>query len=169
MQIHERTLARQTFLSGLTPGHIAQIAACASEAQVRAGEFIFREGEMATRFYIITRGRVGLEIHVPGRGAVAIATIHDGDAVGWSWLFPPYRWHFDARALEAIDAIAFDAPRLRAACEANHDLGYELMKRFAQTIVQRLQATRVQLMDVYGVQPGFGHGGPHTEGARRGE
>ena len=85
-----------------------------------------------------------------GRGPVVIETLHDGDVVGWSWLFPPYRWQFDARALEPSRAIAFDGACLRGKCEADHELGYELMRRFAGSIIERLQATRLRLLDVYG-------------------
>ena len=74
-----------------------------------------------------------------------------GEVFGWSWLFPPYRWHFDVQALDLTRALVFDGQCLRAKCEADHDLGYALMQRFAQVIVQRLQATRLQLLDLYGV------------------
>ena len=88
----------------------------------------------------------------PQRGAIAIDTVGEGDVLGWSWLIPPYHWHFDARAVEPTRAIALDGRCLRGKCDADHELGYELMKRFAQVIEQRLEATRWQLLDVYGVR-----------------
>ncbi|HZS88069.1 MAG TPA: cyclic nucleotide-binding domain-containing protein [Chloroflexota bacterium] len=169
MRTHEHEVAEQAFLRGLSARHLAQIAEYVSDVRFPAGEFVFREGEEAGLFYIITRGRIALEIYGPGRGPIPIATLHEGDALGWSWLFPPYRWHFDARTLEASAALAFDAPRLRALCDADHDLGYDLMQRFAQTITQRLQATRMQLLDVYGDHTGSRSRQLRNGGVRHGD
>jgi CRP-like cAMP-binding protein len=154
MALRDLHLAEHPFLKDLTAQQIQDVAGCAVDARFEAGTFIFHAGESATRFYIITHGAVALEIFVPGRGAMTIVTLHAGEALGWSWLFPPYHWHFDARALEPTTAIAFDAPCLRALCDADHDLGFRLMTRIAHTIGERLQATRLQLLDVYGVHPG---------------
>jgi CRP-like cAMP-binding protein len=93
-----------------------------------------------------------VELFAPQRGAVAIDTYGEGDVLGWSWLIPPYHWRFDARAIEPTRAISLDARCMRTKCENDHDLGYELMKRFARIIEQRLDATRWQLLDVYGVR-----------------
>jgi CRP/FNR family transcriptional regulator, cyclic AMP receptor protein len=89
---------------------------------------------------------------VPGRGPITVETIGPGEILGWSWLFPPYRWHFDGRAVEGTRAIAFDAKCLRLKCEEDHDLGYELVKQFAHVMMERLQATRLRMLDVYGTQ-----------------
>jgi CRP/FNR family transcriptional regulator, cyclic AMP receptor protein len=99
---------------------------------------------------VIRHGAVGLDIHVPAREPVTIETLHGGDLLGWSWLFPPYKWSFDGRAVEDTSAISLDGACLRGKCDDDHELGYELMKRFAQVIVERLQATRLRLLDVYG-------------------
>ncbi len=152
MSTHEATLKDVAFFRDLSPRQIAELGAAATKVAFRTGEFVFREGDEATRFYIVTSGSISLEIFVPAKGAVTVATIHEGDALGWSWLFPPYRWHFDARALRPTTAIAFDAPCLRSLCDADHTLGYALVTRFAHTIAQRLQATRLQLLDTYGLQ-----------------
>jgi len=93
---------------------------------------------------------VALEIHVPGRDPVTFQTVGEGEIVGVSWLVPPYRWSYDARAIAPVRAIRLDANCLRAKCEADHDLGYEMMKRFAPVLIERLHATRLQLLDVYG-------------------
>jgi CRP-like cAMP-binding protein len=169
MHTLEHEVAEQEFLRGLSTRHLTQIAECASNVRFPAGDYVFREGEDAGRFYIVTHGRIALEIYGPGRGPIPIATLHAGDALGWSWLFPPYLWHFDARALEACAALAFDAPRLRALCEADRDLGYDLMQRVAQTIAHRLQATRLQLLDVYGDHPGAPGRQARGGGARHGD
>jgi CRP-like cAMP-binding protein len=105
----------------------------------------------ANQFYLLRHGKVALQISVPERGSVTIETMEAGEVCGWSWLLPPYRWHFDVQALDLTRALVFDGQCLRTKCEADHDLGYALMQRFAQVIVQRLQATRLQLLDLYGV------------------
>ncbi|MDP3063773.1 MAG: cyclic nucleotide-binding domain-containing protein [Chloroflexota bacterium] len=150
MQTLEPILAAHPFLKDLAPRHLAVLVGCASNVRFDAGQFLFHEGEEANHFYIVRRGRVALEIAAPGRAPIVIQTIGEGEVLGWSWLLPPYRWHFDARAVELTRAIALDGGCLRTRCEEDHDLGYELLKRFAAVVVDRLQATRLQLMDVYG-------------------
>lgn len=151
METLERILAEHPFFAGLDARHIQLIVGCATNVRFDAGQFIFREGEEANEFYVIRHGKVALEIFVPGRGPVTIQTLGEGEILGWSWLIPPYHWHFNARAVELTRAIALDGKCLRAKCEDDHDLGYELLKRFAHIVEQRLQATRLQLLDVYGV------------------
>jgi CRP-like cAMP-binding protein len=133
----------------LEPQHIDLIVGCASNARFNPGEFIFRAGQPANAFYVIRRGRVSIETFTPHRGAIAIETVSDGDVLGWSWLIPPYTWHFDARALNLTRAIAFDAQCLRNKCEGDAKLGYELLKRFANIMGMRLEAARLQLLDLY--------------------
>jgi CRP-like cAMP-binding protein len=101
-------------------------------------------------FYAVRSGAVGLELASPTQSPLVIETLHEGDVLGWSWLFPPYRVRYDARAIGEVHAIAFDGACLRGKCDDDHDLGYELMRRFAQVITERLQATRIRLLDVYG-------------------
>jgi CRP/FNR family cyclic AMP-dependent transcriptional regulator len=137
-------------LSGLAPADLELVAGCATNVRFEAGAYLFREGDAADTFYAIRHGAAAIEIHVPAHEPVVVETLHDGDLLGWSWLFAPYRWSFDARAVEAIGAIAFDGACLRGKCEADHDLGYQLMRRMAQVIIERLQATRLRLLDVYG-------------------
>jgi CRP-like cAMP-binding protein len=150
MQTLEPLLAAHPFFKDLQPRHLQLLVGCASNVRFTAGQFIFREGEEAHHFYLIRHGNVTLEIFVPGRGPLTIQTLGENDVLGWSWLFPPYRWMFDARALTLTRAIALDGQCLRGKCEDDHDLGYELVKRFAQVMMERLQATRLQLLDVYG-------------------
>lgn len=146
----ETLLAKHTFAGGMEPHHLSFIAGCGSNVRFDAGQYIYREGQPADNFYLIRHGKVSLEIFVPGRGALVIETIAEGDLLGWSWCFPPYRRYWDARALEVTRAICLDGACIRAKCEEDHDLGYEVQKRFAQVIVQRLQATRLRLTDMYG-------------------
>lgn len=151
MNTLEPILAEHPFFRGLEPRYLSIVAGCASNARFAAGEFIAREGQEADRFFLVRAGRVALEIFVPNKGAVTVQTLEEGDILGWSWLIPPYRWRFDARAAELTRAIALDGKCLRTKCEQDHDLGYELLKRFADIVGQRLESTRLQLLDLYGV------------------
>jgi CRP-like cAMP-binding protein len=151
MHTLEPSLARHPFFKDLAPRYLQLVVCCATNVRFKAGALLFREGEEANQFYLIRHGKVALQVCSPQSGPLTIETIAAGEVLGWSWLFPPYRWHFDAQALELVRAIAFDGQCLRARCEEDHDLGYDLMQRFAQVMVQRLQATRLQLLDLYGV------------------
>jgi CRP/FNR family transcriptional regulator, cyclic AMP receptor protein len=150
METLERILAEHPFFRGLETPHLQLVVGCASNVRFNAGEFILREGEEANEFYLIRHGKVALEVFVPSRGPLTIQTIREGEVLGFSWLIPPYRWRFDAQALELTRAIALDGKCLRTKCEEDHDLGYEFLKRFAHIIEQRLQSTRLQLLDLYG-------------------
>ena len=150
MESLERVLRDHPFTNGLTSDQLSLLTGCASNVVFKAGQFLFHEGDNADLFYFIREGKVVIETHVPHKGAIAIQTREAGEVTGWSWMIPPFKWHFDARALELTRAIALDGKCLRGKCEKDHDLGYELMKRFSVLIAQRLDATRMQLLDVYG-------------------
>ena len=135
---------------GLTNAKRALIAGCAGNVRFLEGGTLFREGDPANTFLLIRHGSIAIETFVPARGSITIETIEPGEVVGWSWLFPPYRWHFDARALSTVRATAFDGACLRGKCDEDPELGYELMSRFAQVLMERLQWTRLRLLDVYG-------------------
>ncbi len=150
MKTLDELVAQSPVFAGLKPAHLELIAGCGTNTVFAAGEYIFREGDPAETFYLVRHGRVLLETFVPGRGALTIQTIDEGDVLGWSWLFPPFRWHYDARALDTVRAVAFDGACLRGKCDVDHELGYALLLRFSPVMLERLQATRLQLMDVYG-------------------
>jgi CRP/FNR family cyclic AMP-dependent transcriptional regulator len=128
----------------------ALVAGCAHNEAFSAGERLLVEGDEADTFYLLRRGRIALEVHAPGRGSLVIETLQPGAAVGWSWLFPPYRWHSDARALEPVGVIAVDARCLRAKADADPAFGYVLMQRLSEVMLDRLQATQLRLLDLYG-------------------
>ena len=128
----------------------ALTAGCSRNVRLAAGELVLREGEPADTFYLVRSGRVAIEIAAPGRTPMVIRTVGEGGLVGWSWLIPPYRWHFDARATEDTAAVAVDGACLRRKCDDDHSLGYRLMSRVAQLAVDHMQAARLQLLDLYG-------------------
>lgn len=137
-------------LAGLDPRLLDLIAGCGRTARFAAGELLFRAGGPADDFFLIRHGAIALELPVPQREPVTIETLHDGELLGWSWLFEPHRWMFDAHAAQDTSVVGFDGACLRGKCETDHELGYQLMRRFAAVLVDRLQATRLQLLDVYG-------------------
>ena len=139
----EELLVESRLFADLREEHLATIAGCATTAHFDA----------ANTFYVLRSGTFARETHVPGQGPARLMTLHDEDVLGWSWLFPPDRWHLDARALQPVRALAFDGACLRQKSVDDHELGYEVMRRFAEVIVSRLQATRMQLLDVYHQQP----------------
>jgi CRP-like cAMP-binding protein len=150
METLEPVLAEHPFLQGIEEKHLQLLVGCASNARFDPGQFLFREGEEANQFFIIRHGRVAIEIYTAERGPITVQTLGEGEVLGWSWLIPPYQWHFDARAVELTRALALDGKCLRTKCEDDHHLGYELLKRFTHIIEQRMQATILQLLDVYG-------------------
>ena len=149
MRTLEQTIADHPFWKGFHPNYFHLLKACASEMRFGVQQQIFQEESDADHFYLIRAGRVALETFVPGTGVITIQTIGTGEALGWSWLFPPYRWHFSARSIDETDVVAFDAQALREKTEENHDFGYDIAMRIAQIMLQRLQATRMQLLDFY--------------------
>ena len=152
MQTLESILAKQPFFDGLNERFVAIIAGCASNAIYNDSEHLFREGEEATQFFIIRHGRVAIETSTPGNGAMIIETHTEGDVVGWSWLFSPYQWHFDGRAVGLTRVTALDGTCLRGKCEEDPVLGYEFMKRFSNKMMQSLDLARFQLLDIYGTR-----------------
>jgi CRP/FNR family transcriptional regulator, cyclic AMP receptor protein len=147
MKIDATTLEAQPFFRGMTERQLELLAKESMPAEFKAGEWIFNEGGVANRFYIVLGGRVELESSVMEGEAVHIQTLGKGDVLGWSWLFPPYYWHFDARAVTPVKAIFFYATRLRELCDENHDFGYALMTRVSEIVIKRLQAARRELTE----------------------
>jgi CRP-like cAMP-binding protein len=143
MQINATFLGVQPFFKGMPLELLEMLATEAMPVEFKAGELIFKEGAVANRLYLILSGKVVLESSTDSEHEpVTIGTIDPGGLLGWSWLFPPYYWVFDARAAAPVKAIFFYGTRLREQCEINHELGYELMKRVSSVVIERLQATR---------------------------
>lgn len=141
-------LAASPFLNRLDPRHLRTMAECAMQTSFKGGEAIFFEGDVANRFYLVLEGTVALESRSRERDPIRIQTVGAGDVLGWSWLFPPYLWHFDAHAIDPVKVVFIYGSRLREHCEDDHDFGYELVKRMAEVMMRRLQATRWQLFEI---------------------
>ena len=146
----DRIIREHAFFKDLAEPYIQLITGCCRNVHFNAGQYLYRHGESADEFFLIRQGRVALEISAPGRSAVTFQTLREGEIVGLSWLLPPYHWAYDARAVEPVRAVGVDAKCLRGKCDTDHDFGYQMMMRFVPVLVERLQATRMQLLDVYG-------------------
>lgn len=142
-------VAAHPFLKGFSASTLTTLTDAAMLKEFEADEMIFREGDIANRFYLIRDGRVAVEAPEQRRNPVLIQTVNSGEVLGWSWLFPPYYWHFSARAMEPTRAIFFYGTRLREQCEQDTALGYELMRRMTEVVVHRLQSTRKQLLALH--------------------
>jgi CRP/FNR family transcriptional regulator, cyclic AMP receptor protein len=145
----EPILAKHPFFQDLDPQHLKLMVGCAANVLFQPGQVIFRANDEADRFYLIRRGKVALELAAPPRGTITILTLEEGEILGWSWLIPPYRARFNARAIEETLAIGMDGRCLRQKCAADHNLGYELLSRVAPILVERLDAACIQLLDLY--------------------
>lgn len=141
-------VALHPFLAGMNREQLALLTDCAIPVQFKKGQIIFREGEMANRFYLIESGRIILESNDEHSNGVVIDTIGAGDLLGWSWMFPPYTWRFTARAIEPSSAIFLYGTILREYCERDHLLGYELFKRMAPIMIKRMQSAREKIVSL---------------------
>jgi CRP-like cAMP-binding protein len=149
-------LGEHPLFAGLGADMRALLAGCARNVHFPADGCLFRTGEPADSCYLLRSGRVALELVGAGGRRVVVDTVDAGGVVGLSWLVPPYRWYLDARAVEPTSAIALDAACLRAKCDDDPRTGYLLLQRVAHAMYERMQSSRVRMLDVYGAAP---HGG----------
>lgn len=152
-------LAGHAFLRGMADGHLAVLARDCWVVPVRQGHRIFAEGDTARRFWLIRSGHVALDVHAPGDRQLIVETLGQGDLLGLSWLVPPYQWQFSATAVQDTMTFEFNADAVRAACEADAGLGYQLLQRVMSAASSRLQATRIRMLDLY-AGPSPVRGGP---------
>lgn len=145
-----KIIAAHDLFKGFDQPFLELVTGCAKNVRFESGQYLFHEGDQADQIYLVRTGRVGMAISAPGRGSMVFQSAGPGDAIGLSWLVPPYRWNYDGRASEQTRAISIDAACLRRKCDSDHDLGYAVMQRFMPIVVERLHATRLQLLDVYG-------------------
>jgi len=150
MESLEPVLTAHPFFQGLAPRHLKPLVACASQVRFAAGEFLCRENEEAKQFYLIYHGKVAVEIFRARGGPVTIQTLSEGEVLGWLWFLKPYHWHLDARAVEFTRAISLEVKCLLDQCDQDHELGYELMRRYAHNLAVQFRVTKLQLLDIYG-------------------
>jgi CRP-like cAMP-binding protein len=145
----ERSLREHAFVAGMTDAHIEFLAGCTKNVRFAPGDYLVREGEPADTLLLLRTGLIQLESYAPGRGSAGIETLGSGEVIGWATLFPPHRWHLDARALEPVLAFGVDGQCLRAKIEADHDFGYFVMRTLLFIVHRRLERARLQQLDVY--------------------
>jgi len=143
----EGFLKPHPFLEGCSPEFLNHLAEFATEATFEKGEVVFSESAYADRFYLICEGKICLECGSNGEPGVTIQTLGPGDMLGWSWLYPPFEWHFSARAAEPCKVVVLNAASLLIRAEEDPVFGYELMKRVSKQLIQRLQTTRTRLVE----------------------
>lgn len=143
-------LSTHLVFKDLKPAYINFLAENVSEDTFKSNSFIFKTGEPAEEFYLIDTGKVALEVYIPPQGPVNIMTLNCHDILGWSWLFPPYKWHFEARAISDVTLFTFDGIKIRQECRKDHEFGFNFTICFSQILMQRLAATRLQLLDIFG-------------------
>jgi CRP/FNR family transcriptional regulator, cyclic AMP receptor protein len=143
-----RLLAEHPFFHDMQPDIREIVVGCCANAHYRPGEYMFKEGTRADHFFLIRQGSVAVEVHAPGREGVVVETIGEGDIIGWSWLVPPYVWTFDARANEQVRAVTIDGACLRRKIADNHELGYEMYKRFIPIMGRRIAEARLRIVEL---------------------
>ena len=151
MKSLESILAKHPFFENLNETYMSMVTGCASNARFNSGEFIYRHDEEANNFYIIREGKVALEVDPPGKSPVTVQTVSDGEVLGWAWMVPPFHWQFDAQAVELTRVIVLDGKCLRKKCGEDPALGYQILSRLLPVIGKTMEATRMQLLDIYGV------------------
>ena len=150
METIEALLAEHPFFKGMPAQHLATIAACGRPEQFKAGDFLCRGVDEALDFYVILSGSVSVEIFSARRGPVTTTTLEEGEVLGWFWFDKPLHWHLDARARQVTRVVALDVKALMQKCEEDHDLGYDVMKRYAHHLAVQFRITKLQLVDMYG-------------------
>jgi CRP/FNR family transcriptional regulator, cyclic AMP receptor protein len=143
-------LKKHKFFKALDKKDLQLISGCGSNVVFKQDELIFEAGGPANEFYLIRSGKVAVELNSPQKGPLVIQTLQENDVLGFSWLFEPFKWGFDSRAIETVRATKVDGVCLRTKCDQDPRLGYQLTQLFAKQMTSRLQATRMQLLDVYG-------------------
>ena len=153
-QSTEDYLSTHTFFSGLNDNFMKFLSNAATELQIKKGDVLFQQGDSADKFFLLRKGQVSIQVPALVGPALDIQTLGENQLLGWSWLIPPYRWNFLARAVEDSDLLEFDGSAILARCEEDSEFGYELFKRFASLMSERLDAARQKMMDQWN-PPGF--------------
>lgn len=141
-------MSAHPFLKGMSPEHLGTLALYAMRTAFEPAQLVFKQGDLANRFYLILEGEIALEAIAGNRRTVVIQTIGPGEVLGWSWLFPPHTWRFSARALGPVNAIFFYGTRLREHCEEDPAFGHDMLLRVAEVTIGRLNAVRQRLLEL---------------------
>jgi CRP/FNR family transcriptional regulator, cyclic AMP receptor protein len=144
-------VSEHPFFEGMEPQLIREASHLATEHRFETGETIIRDGDAAEWFYLVFQGKVALEVATPEKPHLIIQTVGPGEVLGWSWLVPPYVWHFEARALKPTRVLAIRGAEFRKVLAAHPERGYQFLLRLLPIIAQRLENTQIQLLDIHGL------------------
>jgi CRP-like cAMP-binding protein len=142
-------LSQHPLFVDLSLSTVELISRYAHDVAFEPGQVILSEGGLAGALYLLQNGQVALSARSPGKGNLLVQTLGGGEVLGLSWLFPPFQWRFDAYALDFVEALAVEGPGLRASLDDDPVFGYQVLKRVAPIVLQRLQQTRLRLLDLY--------------------
>ncbi len=145
-----REIQSHPFFHGMSHEFVSAIAPEAEERSFVADDMIATEGGEADVLYLVVEGKVALELEAADRPPITVQTVGPGELVGWSWLVPPHRWRFNVRALKRTRLIALEGGIIRRTLHAHPEWGFEFMVRFMPVLAERLENTRIQLLDIYG-------------------
>ena len=154
MQSKDDYLSAHAFFAGLNEDYLKFLAEYATEKQIAKGDVLFQQGKAADKFYLVRSGRVSVQVPALVGPVLELQVLGENQVLGWSWLIPPYRWNFVARALEDTVVLEFDGSAILERCEKDPKFGYELFKRFTALMSERLDAARQKMMDQWN-PPGF--------------
>lgn len=143
-------LSEHAFVSGLSEEYVKFLTGCTANVKFQPREFLFREGDAANVLYLVREGQAAIQVYSPGKGTTTLATIGPNEIAGWSWVVEPYVSHFDVVAISTVRAISVNAQCLRKKCQSDPEFGYQMLARMTKVMEHRLEATRLQLLDLYG-------------------
>ena len=138
------------FFKNLPNDFIEELIQIAHLKSYKAGEYIFKEGGKAEHFFIILSGQINLELHAPSQKPIIVQSLKGEEILGWSWMYPPYEWTYDAHAVRDGQMFMIEGKALSELCEKNPECGYRLMHKFSEMMIQRLKSARIQLLDLFG-------------------
>ena len=147
-------MSTHAFFSRMDSSFLKFLSNSVTELRIKKGDVLFKHGNRADKFYLLRNGQISIQVPALMGPTLEIQTLGEDQILGWSWLIPPYRWSFQARALEDSDLLEFDGSAILARCEEDPNFGYELFKRFAALMSERLDAARQKMMDEWN-PPGF--------------
>ena len=154
MSLIDDYLSTHAFFSGLSEGYVKLLSEFATEKHVDKGIVLFQQGRSADKFYLVRKGQVSVQVPALVGPPLELQLLGENQMLGWSWLIPPYRWNFLARAVEDSELIEFDGAAILARCEEDPKFGYELFKRFTALMSERIDSARQKMMDQWN-PPGF--------------
>src|SRR6056297_1449182 len=150
----KRYILERTLFAGLGDAEVDVLANNACQREFGSDEVVASQGAKAESFFLIVTGSLLVEVPAISGPRLEITRLGEGEIFGWSWLIPPYEWHFHARAAEPTVVLEFDGKELLRHCETNPAFGYPVLRRFSELMARRLDSAQRKMMDQWS-PPGF--------------